>query len=169
MYPIFNPHQTQNNSLAQAGIDPCHLNLKHLDLTATPPGLFLKTVSFLSYLILVFHIVANFQPSSSSKQLAGTSGNRSVLLRLETLWFDPTTSRLLLKEVTFLLTLILVFHIVNNFIPGSTSKQLDATGRNRYQLQRFETVWLDLYTNRVIAEGGCFFFIIFNPRLLHCK
>ena len=248
MYPIFKPHQAQNKSLAQAGIDPCHLNLKHFDLTSTPPGLFLKTASFLSYLILVFHIVANFQLSSSSKQLVGTGGNRSVPLRLETLWFDPynikaitgrsyfsfvfnprllycsqlstlinlktigwhrresipchlnlkhfdltstppglllktislaqagietgylhlvnlgvttTQLRLMLKEVTCLLSLILVFHIVTNLQTSSSSKKFVGTSRNRHQLLSFETPLLDFYTNKVIAAGGYFFSYLF--------
>ena len=105
MYPIFNPHQAQNKSLAQAGIDPCHLNLKHFDLTSTPPGLLLKSVSFLSYLILVFHIVANFQPSSSSKQVVGTGGNRSLSHQLETLWLDLYTTRVIAEVGFFSITL----------------------------------------------------------------
>ena len=117
--------------MAQAGIVPCHLNLKHFYLTSTPAGLLLNTVSFLSYLILVLHIVTNFQLSSSSKQLVGTGGNRSLSLRLETLRLDPTPRRLLLKEVAFLLSLILVFHIVNNFQPTLRSKQLAGTGESR--------------------------------------
>ena len=93
MYLIFNPHQAQKKSLAQAGIDPRRLNMKQFGLTSVPPGLLMKTVSFLSYLILVFHIVTNFQPSSISKQFVGTGGNRYLLLRLDKLWRDHYTTK----------------------------------------------------------------------------
>ena len=168
MYPIFNPHQAQNKSLAQAGIDPCHINLKHFDLTSTPPGLWLKSVSFLSYLILVFHIVANFQPSSSSKQVVGTGGNRSLSHQLERLWLDLYTTRVIAEVGFFSFTLNSRFPHVPNFQPSSSSKQVVGTGWNRSLSRKLETLWLDFYTTRVIAEVG-FFSIILNTRFLHCS
>ena len=130
MYPIFNPHQAQNKSLAPAGIDPCHTSWKHFTLTFRPPGLLLKSVSFLSNLILVFHVVTNFQPSSSSKQFVGTGGNDTCHVNFKHFGLTSTRPRLLLEEVTFLLSLILVFYIVPNFQPSSSSKQVVSTGRN---------------------------------------
>ena len=168
MYLIFNPHQAQNKSLAQAGIDPRHLNLKQFVLTSIPPGLLLKTTSFLSYLILVFHIVTNFQPSSNSKQFVGTGGTDTGYLDLINFGVTTTPPRLMRKEVTCLLSLILVFYIVPNFQPSSSSKQVVGTGGNRSLSHKLETLWLDLYTTKVIAEVG-FFSIKLNSRFPHCS
>ena len=152
--------------MVQAGIDPCHLNLKQFVLTSIPPGLRLKTASFLSYLILVFHIVTNFQQSSNSKQFVGTGGIDTSYLDLINLGVTTTPPRLMRKEVTCLLSLILVFYIVPNFQPSSKSKQVVGTGGNRCLSPKLETLWLDFYTTRVIAEVG-FFSIILNTRFPH--
>ena len=92
MYLIFNPHQAQNKTLAQAGIDPCHLNLKPFVLTSIPPGLLLKTASFLSYLTLVFHIVTNFQPHQIQNNSLAQAGIDTCYLDLTAkFWRDHYT------------------------------------------------------------------------------
>ena len=86
---------------------------------------------FLSNLILVFHMVTNFQPSSSSKQFVGTGGNDPCHVNFKHFGFTSTLSRPLQKELTFLLSLILVFYIATNFQPSSSSKQVVGTGGNQ--------------------------------------
>ena len=63
---------------------------------------------------------------------------------------------------------ILVFHIIANVQLSSSSKQFVGTGGNRYLLLKLETLSLDLYTTKVIAEDG-FFSMIVNPRFPHCS
>ena len=144
-------------------------NLKHIGLTTTPPGLLLDALAFVSYLILVFYILTKFEPSSSSKQLVSTCGNQSVPFKLETDWLDLLTTtppELLLDALSFLPYLILVFYILTNFEPSSSSKQSVNTCGNRSQPLKLETHWPDHYTTRVIAGCSCFS-IILNPCLLY--
>ena len=99
--------------------------------TWTVAFIILVVFLFLSNLILVFHMVTNFQPSSSSKQFVGTGGNDPCHVNFKHFGFTSTLSRLLQKELTFLLSLILVFYIVTNFQPSSSSKQVVGTGGNQ--------------------------------------
>ena len=129
--PNFQPPSNSKQVVGTGGNRSCHLNLKHFGFTSTPPELLLKTASFLSYLFLVFHTVTNFQPSSGSKQFVGTGGNDRGHVNFKHFGFTSTLSRLLQKELTFLLSLILLFYIVPNFQPSSSSKQGVGTGGNR--------------------------------------
>ena len=67
--------------------------MKHFGFTTTPRRLFLNALTFLSYLILAFDIVINFQPLPSSKPSDDTGENQSLPLWLETLWFDPYATK----------------------------------------------------------------------------
>ena len=132
------------------GIDPCHLNLKHFDLTSTPPGLLLKTISL------------------------AQAGIETGYLHLVNFGVTTTQPRLMLKEVTCLLSLILVFHIVTNLQTSSSSKKFVGTSRNRHQLLSlcltsiptrlfcwYRSQAKTKYTNKVIAAGGYFFSYLF--------
>ena len=92
-----------------------------------------------------------------------------MLLKLETLSLDLYTTRVVAEDGFFsMIVKILVFHIIANVQPSSSSKQFVCTGGNRYLLFKLETLSLDLYTTRVIAEDG-FFSMIVNPRFPHCS
>ena len=138
--PNFQPSSSSKQVVGTGGNQTCHLNLKHFGLTCTPPGLLLKTASFLSYLILVFHIVTNFQPSSGSKIFVGTGGNDPCHVNFKHFGFTSTLPRLLQKKLPFLLSLILAFYIVPNFQPSSNSKQFFGTGGNRSLSLKLETL-----------------------------
>ena len=90
--------------LAQAGIDPAHLHLKHFRLTSTPRGPWLNAVTFPSYLILFFYLVLIFKFGEDQTQninSAATGGNRFLPFRTETLWLDHYTMRVVAESIYF--------------------------------------------------------------------
>ena len=133
-------------------------------LTSTLSRQLLKEITFLLSLILVFYIVPNFQPSPSPKQDAGTGGNRS----LKQLVLTSIPPELLLRTVSFLSYLILVFHIVSDFQPHQIqNNSLAQAGIDTCYLDLTDKFWRDHYTTKANGAGSCLS-VILNPRLLHC-